>query len=66
MTLVTGVDLVTVRAQELEASAHFSGTVLGLPFVKQWGEMPAKGSSTRPATRSGIHHRYGSAADGGE
>jgi len=41
-TLVTGVDFVTVPAQDFEASTHFYGTVLGLPFVKQWGEMPAK------------------------
>jgi predicted enzyme related to lactoylglutathione lyase len=41
-TLVTGVDFVTVPAQDFDASVHFYGTVLGLPFVKQWGEMPAK------------------------
>ena len=41
-TLVTGVDFVTVPAQDFDESAHFYGTVLGLPFVKQWGEMPAK------------------------
>jgi predicted enzyme related to lactoylglutathione lyase len=40
--LVTGVDFVTVPAQDFDASAHFYGTVLGLPFVKQWGQMPAK------------------------
>jgi predicted enzyme related to lactoylglutathione lyase len=40
-TLVTGVDFVTVPARDLEASLHFYGTVLGLPPVKQWGEMPA-------------------------
>jgi predicted enzyme related to lactoylglutathione lyase len=41
-SLVTGVDFVTVPAQDFDASVHFYGTVLGLPFVKQWGEMPAK------------------------
>ena len=41
-TLVTGVDFVCVPAQDFAASEHFYGTVLGLPFVKQWGEMPAK------------------------
>jgi predicted enzyme related to lactoylglutathione lyase len=41
-TLVTGVDFVCVPAEDFEASDHFYGTVLGLPFVKQWGEMPAK------------------------
>jgi len=40
--LVTGVDFVTVPAQDFDASVHFYGTVLGLPFVKQWGQMPAK------------------------
>ena len=40
-TFVTGVDFVTVPAQDIEASRHFYGTVLGLPPVKQWGEMPA-------------------------
>jgi predicted enzyme related to lactoylglutathione lyase len=39
--IVTGVDFVTVPAQDLEDSVHFYGTVLGLPFVKRWGEMPA-------------------------
>ena len=38
---VTGVDFVTVPAQDIEASRHFYGTVLGLPHVKQWGQMPA-------------------------
>jgi predicted enzyme related to lactoylglutathione lyase len=40
-SLVTGVDFVTIPAQDFEASAHFYGTVLGLPFVKRWGDMPA-------------------------
>jgi predicted enzyme related to lactoylglutathione lyase len=38
---VTGVDFVTVPAQDFDASMHFYGSVLGLPFVKRWGEMPA-------------------------
>jgi predicted enzyme related to lactoylglutathione lyase len=42
ISLVTGVDFVTVPAQDFDASADFYGTVLGLPFVKQWGDMPAK------------------------
>ncbi|MEN3284743.1 MAG: hypothetical protein V7607_5883 [Solirubrobacteraceae bacterium] len=41
-SVVTGVDFVTVPAQDIEASASFYGDVLGLPFVKQWGSMPAK------------------------
>ena len=40
-TLVTGVDFVSVPTRDLEASLHFYGTVLGLPHVKQWGQMPA-------------------------
>ena len=40
-THVTGVDFVTVPAEDIEASRHFYGTVLGLPPVKQWGDMPA-------------------------
>jgi predicted enzyme related to lactoylglutathione lyase len=38
---ITGVDFVTVPAADFEASVHFYGTVLGLPFVKRWGDMPA-------------------------
>jgi predicted enzyme related to lactoylglutathione lyase len=38
---VTGVDFVTVPAQDFDASVRFYGTVLGLPTVKQWGSMPA-------------------------
>ena len=41
-SLVTGVDFVSVPAKDIAESEHFYGTVLGLPFVKQWGDMPAK------------------------
>src|SRR5215212_1182739 len=37
---ITGVDFVTVPAQDFDASVHFYGTVLGLPPVKRWGDMP--------------------------
>src|SRR3954447_13257708 len=37
---ITGVDFVTVPAQDFEASMRFYGDVLGLPFVKRWGNMP--------------------------
>src|SRR5215213_5859092 len=40
-TLVTGVDFVAVPSQDYDAAAEFYGGVLGLPFVKRWGEMPA-------------------------
>jgi predicted enzyme related to lactoylglutathione lyase len=38
---ITGVDFVTVPTQDYEAASNFYGEVLGLPFVKRWGEMPA-------------------------
>jgi predicted enzyme related to lactoylglutathione lyase len=38
--LVTGVDFVAIPARDFDASADFYGTVLGLPLVKRWGEMP--------------------------
>ncbi len=37
---VTGVDFVAVPARDFQASVDFYGSVLGLPFVKPWGEMP--------------------------
>jgi catechol 2,3-dioxygenase-like lactoylglutathione lyase family enzyme len=42
MTTITGVDFVCVPTQDFEESRHFYGTVLGLPPVKQWGDMPAQ------------------------
>ena len=39
-TVITGVDFVSLPAQDFEASVHFYGTVLGLPPVKRWGDMP--------------------------
>ena len=39
-TFITGVDFVTLPAEDFEASVHFYGTVLGLPPVKRWGDMP--------------------------
>lgn len=38
---VTGVDFVTVPAKDIEESKRFYGEVLGLPFVKTWGDRPA-------------------------
>src|SRR3979411_570759 len=40
-SIVTGVDFVAVPTADYEASAAFYGEVLGLPFVKRWGKMPA-------------------------
>jgi len=39
--LVTGTDFVTVATNDYEAAAKFYGDVLGLPFSKRWGRMPA-------------------------
>jgi predicted enzyme related to lactoylglutathione lyase len=38
---ITGVDFVTLPAKDIEESKRFYGEVLGLPFVKGWGTMPA-------------------------
>src|SRR3954471_3477911 len=40
-SLVTGVDFVAVPITDYEASAECYGNVLGLPFVKRWGKLPA-------------------------
>ena len=40
-SLVTGVDFVAVPVTDYEAAAEFYGGVLGLPFVKRWGDLPA-------------------------
>jgi len=39
--LVTGTDFVAVPTEDYEAATKFYGEVLGLPFGKRWGEMPA-------------------------
>jgi len=39
--VITGVDFVMLTAKDIEASRLFYGTVLGLPFVKSYGDMPA-------------------------
>ena len=39
--VIKGVDFVTLPARDIEASRHFYGNVLGLPFVKHYGDMPA-------------------------
>ena len=39
--LVIGTDFVTVPTEDYEKAAEFYGEVLGLPFGKRWGEMPA-------------------------
>jgi predicted enzyme related to lactoylglutathione lyase len=39
--LVTGVDFVAIPTADYEAARAFYGDVLGLPFLKGWGKMPA-------------------------
>jgi predicted enzyme related to lactoylglutathione lyase len=38
---VTGVDFVAIPVTDYDAAAEFYGGLLGLPFVKRWGDMPA-------------------------
>ena len=40
-TMVTGTDFVTVPTRNYDEAAKFYGEVLGLPFGKRWGDMPA-------------------------
>ena len=40
-SLITGTDFVCVPTRDYETAARFYGEVLGLPFSKRWGEMPA-------------------------
>jgi catechol 2,3-dioxygenase-like lactoylglutathione lyase family enzyme len=40
-TLITGTDFITVATRDYDAAAKFYGEVLGLPFGKRWGNMPA-------------------------
>ena len=39
--LITGTDFITVATKDYDAAAEFYGGVLGLPFSKRWGKMPA-------------------------
>lgn len=39
--LVTHTDFVAIPTRDYDAAARFYGEVLGLPFGKRWGEMPA-------------------------
>ena len=40
-SIVNGVDFIALPTKDWEAAKKFYGEVLGLPFGKQWGEMPA-------------------------
>ena len=39
--LINGVDFIAFPTKDWEAARKFYGETLGLPFGKQWGEMPA-------------------------
>ena len=39
--IISGTDFVTVPVTDYERAKEFYGSVLGLPFAKQWGNMPA-------------------------
>lgn len=39
--LITGTDFIALPTRDYEAAAAFYGEVLGLPFGKRWGTMPA-------------------------
>ena len=41
MSFVNGTDFVCIPVQDYERAAKFYGEVLGLPFSKRWGSMPA-------------------------
>ncbi len=38
---LNGVDFIAVPTQDYDRAAEFYGNVLGLPFGKRWGNMPA-------------------------
>ena len=40
-TVVNGTDFVTVPTTDYQRAHEFYGSVVGLPFGKQWGDMPA-------------------------
>ena len=39
--MINGVDFIAVPTRDYEAASKFYGETLGLPFGKQWGDMPA-------------------------
>jgi catechol 2,3-dioxygenase-like lactoylglutathione lyase family enzyme len=40
-SLVTGTDFITIPTRDYKKASDFYGNVLGLPFSKGWGDMPA-------------------------
>jgi catechol 2,3-dioxygenase-like lactoylglutathione lyase family enzyme len=68
MTDVTGVDFVAIQTRDHDAAVKFYGETLGLPFLKQWGNMPGTefqaGNLTLAVMQSdafGLEFRPGSA-----
>jgi predicted enzyme related to lactoylglutathione lyase len=49
-SIVNGVDFIAMPTQDYERAAKFYGEVLGLPFRKRWGEMPAGEFDAGPLT----------------
>jgi catechol 2,3-dioxygenase-like lactoylglutathione lyase family enzyme len=49
-SLITGVDFALLPTQDIERAKRFYGETLGLPFVKQWGEMPGFEYQAGPLT----------------
>ena len=49
-SVINGVDFITVATRDYEAAAKFYGEVLGLPFRKRWGSMPAGEFDAGPLT----------------
>jgi catechol 2,3-dioxygenase-like lactoylglutathione lyase family enzyme len=39
--IVTGTDFICVPTRDYDAATKFYGEVIGLPFGKRWGKMPA-------------------------
>jgi catechol 2,3-dioxygenase-like lactoylglutathione lyase family enzyme len=39
--LVTGTDFICIATKDYDVAAKFYGDVLGLPFAKRWGDLPA-------------------------
>ena len=48
--LLNGVDFIAFPTKDWEAAKKFYGETLGLPFGKQWGEMPADEFETGTVT----------------
>ena len=52
--LINGVDFIAVPTRDYEVASKFYGETLGLPFGKQWGDMPAGEFETGSLTIAGM------------